>query len=122
MGDDISAGSRAVRDVADAYVTELARVEPGIATWLGVPEGRDEMPDLSPEGRARMDDVFRATLVELDRAEQAATGPVSAEERRCGRLLRERLKADLAISAEDEYLREIVNLYGLQQRARTSSS
>ncbi|WP_236243927.1 MULTISPECIES: DUF885 domain-containing protein [unclassified Streptomyces] len=118
MGDDISAGSRAVRDVADAYVTELARVEPGIATWLGVPEGRDEMPDLSPEGRARMDDVFRATLVELDRAEQAATGPVSAEERRCGRLLRERLKADLAISAEDEYLREIVNLYGLQQRAQ----
>ncbi|MFD1832914.1 DUF885 domain-containing protein [Streptomyces desertarenae] len=118
VGDDISAGSRAVRDVADAHVTELARVEPGIATWLGVPEGRDEMPDLSPEGRARMDDVFRATLADLDRAEQTATGPVPAEERRCGRLLRERLEADLAVSADDEYLREIVNVYGLQQRAQ----
>ncbi|MCX5345171.1 DUF885 domain-containing protein [Streptomyces atratus] len=118
MGDDISADSRAVRDVADAYVTGLARLDPGIATYLGVPVGQDEMPDLSPEGRARLDDLSRATLLELDRAEQAAVGPLAAVERRCGRLLRERLQADLAISTDDEYLREVVNVYGLQQRVQ----
>ncbi|WP_433399657.1 DUF885 domain-containing protein [Streptomyces sp. CA-146814] len=118
MDDDMSADSRAVRDVADGYVTALARVEPGIATYLGVPEGQDEMPDLSPEGRARMDDVFRATLLDLDRAEQATAGALPPLERRCGRLLRERLEAELAISADDEYLREVVNVFGLQQRAQ----
>ncbi|QES55682.1 DUF885 domain-containing protein [Streptomyces venezuelae] len=118
MGADIPADSRAVRDVADAYVTGLARVDPGIATYLGVPQGRDEMPDLSPEGRERMDDLSRSTLLDLDRAEQAAQGPLSDAERRCGRLLRERLRADLALSTDDEYLREIVNVYGLQQRVQ----
>ncbi|WP_133912196.1 DUF885 domain-containing protein [Streptomyces sp. NBC_00582] len=113
----MSAGSRAVREVADAYVTGLAGVDPGIATYLGAPVGREEMPDLSPEGRARMDDLSRATLRDLDRAEQAG-GPLAAVERRCGRLLRERLGADLAVSADDEYLREIVNVFGLQQRAQ----
>ncbi|WP_309141806.1 DUF885 domain-containing protein [Streptomyces griseicoloratus] len=118
MGDDLSADSRAVRDVADAYVTGLARVDPGIATYLGLPVGQDEMPDLSPEGRDRMDDLSRATLADLDRAEQAAAGPLAPAERRCGRLLRERLRADLAVSTDDEYLREIVNVYGLQQRVQ----
>lgn len=113
---DMPAGSRVVRDVADAYVDGLARVDPSIATYLGVPVGQDEMPDLSPDGRAALDDLTRATLADLDRAEQA--GPMSDVERRCGRLLRERLEADLAISADDEYLREIVNVFGLQQRVQ----
>ncbi|WP_405798445.1 DUF885 domain-containing protein [Streptomyces sp. NBC_01506] len=118
MGDDLSDDFRAVRDVADAYVTGLAGVDPGIATYLGLPVARDEMPDLSPEGRDRADDLSRATLLDLDRAERATAGPLAAEERRCGRLLRERLGADLAISTDDEYLREIVNVYGLQQRVQ----
>lgn len=106
-----------VRDVADAYVEGLARLDPDTATYLGVPVGQDEMPDLSPEGRAALDDLSRATLLDLDRAERT-TGPLSNVERRCGRLLRERLEADLAISTDDEYLREIVNVYGLQQRVQ----
>jgi uncharacterized protein (DUF885 family) len=113
---DMPAGSRVVRDVADAYVDGLARVDPSIATYLGVPVGQDEMPDLSPDGRAALDDLSRATLADLDRAERV--GPMSDVERRCGRLLRERLEADLAISADDEYLREIVNVFGLQQRVQ----
>jgi uncharacterized protein (DUF885 family) len=118
MHDDMPAGSRAVRDVADAYVEGLARVDPMTATYLGVPVGQDEMPDMSPEGRAALDDLSRATLVDLDRAERAAVGPLSDVERRCGRLLRERLEADLGISADDEYLREVVNVFGLQQRVQ----
>lgn len=107
---------RAVRDVADAYVAGYARADPATATYLGVPVGEDEMPDLSPDGRTAIDDLSRATLADLDRAEQA--GPRGDVERRCGRLLRERLEADLAISADDEYLREVVNVFGLQQRVQ----
>jgi uncharacterized protein (DUF885 family) len=116
MPDDLPDGSRAVRDVAAAYVEGLAELDPMTAGDLGVPVGQHELPDLSPEGRAALDDLSRRTLVELDRAERAAVEPLSDVERRCGRLLRERLGADLAISAEDEHLREVVNVFGLQQR------
>ncbi|MFF7307731.1 DUF885 family protein [Streptomyces sp. NPDC008137] len=118
MRDDIPATSRAVRDVADAYVDGLARLDPDTATYLGVPVGRDQMPDLSPEGRAAQDDLSRTTLLDLDRAERATAGPPSDVERRCGRLLRERLRADLSASTDAEYLRELVNVYGLQQRVQ----
>lgn len=116
MRDDMPDGSRAVRDVADAYVDGLARVDPGTATFLGVPVGQDEMPDLSPAGRAAVDDLSRATLSDLDRAERVST--LDDVERRCGRLLRERLEADLAISGDDEYLREVVNVFGLKERVQ----
>ncbi|MFI6053444.1 DUF885 domain-containing protein [Streptomyces violascens] len=106
-----------VREVADAYVEGLARLDPGTATYLGVPMGQDEMPDMSPEGRAALDDLSRTTLLDLGRAERTS-GTLSDVERRCGRLLRERIEADLAISTDDEYLREVVNVYGLQQRAQ----
>lgn len=117
MDNDTPTASRAVREVADAYVDGLARLDPDTAIFLGAPVGRGEMPDLSPEGRAAVDELSRTTLRALDRAEGAA-GELSDVERRCGRLLRERLEADLAISTDDEYLREVVNVYGLQQRVQ----
>jgi len=116
--EDVAPGSRVVRETADAYVAGLARVDPGAAVYLGVPVGKGAMPDLSPAGRAAVDDLSRTTLAELDRVERAGDGPLPDVERRCGRLLRERLRADLAISVDDEYLREVVNVYGLQQRAQ----
>lgn len=118
MRDEMPAGSRAVRDAADAYVQRLAGVDPLYASYLGLPTGQDEMPDLSPDGRAALDDLSRATLTDLDRVEQQAEGPLSDAERRCGRLLRERLEADLLISADDEYLREEVNVFGLQGKVQ----
>lgn len=117
MDNDRPAAPRAVRDVADTYVDELARLDPDTAAFLGVPVGRGEMPDLSPDGRAALDALSRATLRELDRAERSA-GVLSDVERRCGRLLRERLEADLALGTDAEYLREVVNVYGLQQRVQ----
>ncbi|MEV7275424.1 DUF885 domain-containing protein [Streptomyces sp. NPDC093111] len=117
MDNETPTGPRAVREVADAYVDGLARLDPDTAAFLGVPAGRGEMPDLSPDGRAALDGLSRTTLRELDRAERSA-GPLSDVERRCGRLLRERLEADLALGADDEYLREVVNVYGLQQRVQ----
>ncbi|MEU6928215.1 DUF885 domain-containing protein [Streptomyces sp. NPDC046374] len=117
MDNDTPTGPRAVREVADAYVDGLARLDPDTAAFLGVPAAHGEMPDLSPDGRAALDGLARTTLHELDRAERSA-GALSDVERRCGRLLRERLEADLALGADDEYLREVVNVYGLQQRVQ----
>jgi uncharacterized protein (DUF885 family) len=110
---------RPVRDLADRYAHRLAALNPLIATWLRLPAGGDdEMPDLSPAGRAAHDDLSRATLTELTTVERAAPGGLADVERRCGRLLRERLEADLATSRDDEYLRELVNVFGLQQRVQ----
>lgn len=114
------AEARAVREAADAYVGRLAELDPMIATYLGLPFGQDQLPDMSPDGRTAQDDLSRATLAELDALERAAaaTGGLSDAERRCARLLRERLGAELAISAEEEHLREVVNIFGLQQRVQ----
>ena len=115
-----SGSARPIRDVADGYVTRVAELDPRIATYIGLPVGEDRLPDLSPAGRAAMDELARSTLAELDAADrEASPGPASTDaERLCGRLLRERLGADLATSEADEYLREVMNVYGLQERVQ----
>src|SRR5260370_3450693 len=52
---------RPVRDLADAYVQEFARLDPLVATMLGLPEGQDELPDLSPAGWQALDELRPAT-------------------------------------------------------------
>ncbi|ASW57542.1 DUF885 domain-containing protein [Plantactinospora sp. KBS50] len=111
---------RPIRDLADRYVHRFAALNPLVATWLGLPVGQDRLPDLSPAGRIAHDELSRGTLTELAAAERAAAGAgtLTDIERRCGRLLRERLEADLATSGDDEYLRELVNVFGLQERVQ----
>jgi uncharacterized protein (DUF885 family) len=62
----------------------------------------------------------RATLRRLDEVEHAAgpAGFADADERRCARLLRERLQTDLAISAAGEHLRAVSNIFGPPQSVR----
>ncbi len=84
------------RQVADAYVTAACELDPILATHLGVRPGDDRLPDLSPEGMTAEVALVRETLAELDRV--LAADPSLAEdpvERRCARLLRERLTAEL---------------------------
>lgn len=50
--------------------------------------------------------------MKLDAAEQLP-GADSDAERRCGRLLRERLTAELAVHEADESLRAVSNLHSL---------
>src|SRR5690348_13000922 len=116
----IPGGSRAVRQTADGFVRRLAELNPLMATVLGVPVSEDLLPDLSPGGRTAMDELSRATLAELGAITRAAdrAGGLSGDERRCARLLRERLEADLAASAQDEYLREVMNVFGLRERVQ----
>ena len=57
-----------------------------------------------------MADLARTTLARLDEAERQP-GADSDAERRCGRLLRERLTSELAVHEADEGLRAVSNLH-----------
>ncbi|MGC0421735.1 DUF885 domain-containing protein [Embleya sp. AB8] len=97
------------RAVADAYVDQLVALDPITGTFLGVPESSAKLPDLSPAGQQARAELARATLTRLAEAEQRP-GADREIERRCARLLRERLTAELAVHEADEGLRTVGNL------------
>ncbi|EST20840.1 DUF885 domain-containing protein [Streptomyces roseochromogenus] len=97
------------RQVADAYVDDLIALDPVTGTYLGVKESSSRLPDYSPTGQAALAELARATLAKLDEAERQP-GADSDVERRCGRLLRERLTAELAVYDADEHLRAVGNM------------
>ncbi|MEU9789995.1 DUF885 domain-containing protein [Streptomyces sparsogenes] len=98
------------RQVADAYVDALVELDPITGTYLGVPDSARRLPDYSPAGQEALADLARATLDRLGEAE-ARPGADSDIERRCARLLRERLTAELAVHEAREHLRAVSNLH-----------
>ncbi|MDK1474534.1 DUF885 domain-containing protein [Streptomyces sp. 549] len=116
------------RRVADDYVDALVELDPVQGTYLGLARSARRLPDFSPDGHGAVAALHRATLARLDDAEAAvrAGGPdttggdipqdgaaadVDADaERRCARLLRERLTAKLAVHDAQEDLRRVSNL------------
>ncbi|GAB2898800.1 DUF885 domain-containing protein [Streptomyces mayteni] len=98
------------RQVADAYVDALVELDPIMGTFLGVPECADRLPDFSPAGHEARAELARRTLERLAVAE-ARTGADTVAERRCARLLRERLTAELAVHEAGESLRAVSNLF-----------
>ena len=112
--------SRPVRDAADAFVSAAAELNPLLATMLGLPDGQDRLPDVSPAGQEASDELVRATLERISELERAASGTdfADADERRCARLLRERLETELATSAMGEHLRSVSNIFGPPQQMR----
>ncbi|MEU3263749.1 DUF885 domain-containing protein [Streptomyces bacillaris] len=98
------------RQIADAYVDALIELDPITGTYLGIPESSRRLPDLSPAGQDASAGLIRATLLKLDDAERLP-GADSDEERRCARLLRERLTAELAVHEAEEGLRAVSNLH-----------
>ncbi|MGW4289796.1 DUF885 domain-containing protein [Streptomyces sp. NPDC004673] len=98
------------RQVADAYVDDLIALDPVTGTYLGVRESSSRLPDYSPAGQDALADLARTTLARLDEAERLP-GADSDAERRCGRLLRERLTAELAVHDADEQLRAVGNMH-----------
>ncbi|HUJ07948.1 MAG TPA: DUF885 domain-containing protein [Streptosporangiaceae bacterium] len=114
---------RAIREIADRYVLALADLDPILATSLGLRPGEDRLPNLSPAGEEARDALARATIAELDSALSAAAQAgrePAGDERRCARLLRERLEAGLAMSAQGEHLRAVSNILGPTHRVRNS--
>ena len=111
------APERTVRDLADVYVASLADLDPVLATMLGLESGAQDLPDFSPAGYQAQDALARTTLAELNRLTGDAP-PASDAERRCARLLRERLGTALAVSATGEQLRAVDNIMGPVQGLR----
>ncbi|HEY5835217.1 DUF885 domain-containing protein [Streptomyces sp.] len=97
------------RQVADSYVDDLLELDPILGTYLGVPASYRRLPDYSPAGADALAALARTTLDRLTEAE-ARPGAESDAERRCARLLRERLTAELAVHGADEHLRAVSNL------------
>ncbi|MDQ0963472.1 uncharacterized protein (DUF885 family) [Streptomyces sp. B4I13] len=97
------------REIADAYVDDLIALDPVTGTYLGVPESSSRLPDFSPAGQEALAQLARDTLAKLDEAE-SRPGADSDIERRCARLLRERLTAQLAVHDADEALRTVGNM------------
>nr|WSY56636.1 DUF885 domain-containing protein [Streptomyces sp. NBC_00886] len=98
------------RQVADAYVDDLIALDPVTGTYLGVKESSSRLPDISPAGQEALAELQRATLAKLDEAERRP-GANSDIERRCARLLRERLTAELAVHEAEEGLRAVGNMH-----------
>jgi uncharacterized protein (DUF885 family) len=97
------------RQVADAYLDELVVLNPILGTYLGVPASHRVLPDFSPRGARALAALARTTLERLAEAE-ARPGGDSDAERRCARLLRERLRSELAVHEAGEDLRAVSNL------------
>ncbi|MFJ6744092.1 DUF885 domain-containing protein [Streptomyces sp. NPDC091279] len=97
------------RAVADAYVDDLIALDPLTGTYLGVKESSSRLPDTSPAGQEALATLQRATLAKLDEAERQP-GADHDTERRCARLLRERLTAELAVHEAEEGLRSVGNM------------
>ncbi|MEH0468788.1 DUF885 domain-containing protein [Streptomyces sp. B21-097] len=97
------------REVADAYVDDLIALDPVTGTYLGVQESSSRLPDYSPKGQEALARLARDTLTKLDEAERRP-GADSDIERRCARLLRERLTAELGVHEADEGLRAVGNM------------
>ncbi|MFF7815594.1 DUF885 domain-containing protein [Streptomyces sp. NPDC007945] len=104
-----SSRSQLPRQVADAFVDDLIALDPITGTHLGVRECAGRLPDFSPEGQEAVAALARRTLALLDEAERTP-GADSDAERRCARLLRERLTAELAVHDADEGLCAVSNM------------
>lgn len=109
--------SRLPRQVADAYVDELIALDPISGTFLGVKASHGKLPDTSPAGQDAVAELARVTLARLDDAERQS-GADRDVERRCARLLRERLTAELAVHEAGEGLRAVGNLHTIPHAVR----
>jgi uncharacterized protein (DUF885 family) len=105
--------TRTVRELADDHVRRLADLDTSVATALGTHPGDDRVPDLSPGGHEARADLARATLAALP-----AAAVTDDDDRRCGRLLRERLEAELAHHGSGEPLRAVRTIGGPHEAVR----
>jgi uncharacterized protein (DUF885 family) len=101
------------RELADDYLDAVIAHDPMLATSLGLPDGADRLSDFSPAGLDAEADLARSALAALD----TLTAPDDAE-RRCARLLRERLSASLALHEAGEHLRNVGTLFSPVQQVR----
>ncbi|GAB2457307.1 DUF885 domain-containing protein [Xylanimonas ulmi] len=95
----------AIDDVADAYVAQVARLDPLTATAAGLPGHDDRMTDLSPAGHDAQADLDRATLRSLETLE-----PADDVDRVTLAAMRERLGLALELHEAGEPLAQLNNI------------
>src|SRR5690606_28984474 len=105
------------RQLADAYVLDLAELNPLLSTALGMRPHEDRVPDLSPAGHAAEVERAERALAALDELDG---GDLDELERRCATLLRDRLGVVLEGYQAGDHLREIRNIFGPAQAVRSS--
>jgi uncharacterized protein (DUF885 family) len=81
-----------VHRLCDSYVDEYARLQPALATAVGIPDHDHLLPDLSPDGHAERAELIARTLRAVDRLE-----PVDEGERDAKAVLVERLRIEREI-------------------------
>ncbi|MDH6112025.1 uncharacterized protein (DUF885 family) [Kitasatospora sp. MAP12-15] len=101
------------RSIADGYLDQVVALDPLLATRLGVCPGDERQVDLSPEGFEARAGLARAALGALD-----AVAGAGADADGCGRLLRERLEAELAGHEAGDHLRQLRNIASPVQSVR----
>ncbi|WP_353987848.1 DUF885 domain-containing protein [Ruicaihuangia caeni] len=84
--------------IAEDWVQTLARLDPDVAIWVGLPGRTGEFADFSPRGHAERMEATRATLAELE-----AEAPVDAVD--------EVTKADLGASLQLDVERHEAGLH-----------
>jgi len=92
----------AVYALSDRYIEELAALDPGMATALGIAGHDHEMTDFSPAGHAARADVTRKTLADLNAADSSADA-----DRLAAGVLRESLELGVIEIDAGEQLRSI---------------
>lgn len=103
------------RSIADSHLDQVAAHNPMTSAWLGLDQGDDRQPDLSPDGFEALAEVSRGSLAALD----AAPVPDDAAEQACARLLRERLIAELAMHDTGENFRQLRTVGAHVDQVRT---
>jgi uncharacterized protein (DUF885 family) len=96
---------RTVDDVANAYVSERARLDPVTSAVYGVQEYEDQLTDYSPDGARERADLDRTTLALLGQVPA-----VSERDRRAARAMQERLKRQIELFESGEHLRNLSNI------------
>ncbi|MFD4896659.1 DUF885 domain-containing protein [Streptomyces sp. NPDC058411] len=103
------------RSIADSHLDQVAAHNPMTSAWLGLDQGDDRQPDLSPDGFEALAEVSRGSLAALD----AAPVPDDPAEQACARLLRERLTAELAMHDTGENFRQLRTVGAHVDQVRT---
>ncbi len=110
------------RQLADSYLDAVTVLDPVLATGLGLASGQDQLPDLSPRGADELAALRARTLDRLELLVRDAGGlpELEPEERRCARLLRERLEAAQAVYAAGEHLCDVGTIFSPVQSLRSA--
>ncbi|WP_150460110.1 DUF885 domain-containing protein [Nesterenkonia ebinurensis] len=107
------------RQLADAFVHELAELEPSVATMLGLKPGDDRMPDYSPAKSTARAELGAKVLADLDVLQAASPEGFEEVEARCAALLRNRIGVELEAHEAGENLRVLRNIGSPVHAARS---